>query len=84
MSFNNIVEELNRVPKKYIVIYDHIKSDNIFKKKIQEFYWKYFDGGEQYLTNIEWEKILINYNVIKRIQCGAIGTHVIKIILQKK
>jgi len=84
MSISNCIKELNRVAKKYIVVYDHIKEENFFWKKIQEFYWDKFDGGLQYNTEYEWEKILSSYNIIKSIRTGIIGKHVFKFIIEKK
>lgn len=78
------IREAIRVAKRQVVIYDHVKSENsAVVRALQEFYWHTFDGGHQYLTNREWEKVLKGRTITRTIHTGAIGKHVFKFVLEK-
>ncbi len=78
------LEEAMRVSGKYVIVYDHIKSDNFFIGSIQNIYWRIFDGGFHYLTSSQWDEVLDKFQIIKKIQTGGIGKHVIKFVLERK
>jgi len=77
-GFEDIIPEAMRVAKKTIIILDHIKSNQLFPSTIQSLYWKYFDGGCNYLTKQEWRRILAPLEIVKSVQTGGIFKHVIK------
>jgi len=77
-----VFEELARVTKKHIVVFDHLRSENFFKNIIQTLYWNIFDGGCNYLNNTEWKEIFKQFKVIKHISTGAIFGHVVKFVLE--
>ena len=72
------MDELIRVTKNHIIIYDHLLSDNKFASIIQLIYWKIMDGGCNYLTNAEWSKLLSSVSIVKRLRTGKIFGHVVK------
>lgn len=83
--FDIAIREAMRVAKRYVVIYDHVKSeDNAVVRAAQEIYWRLLDGGHQYLTAGEWTQVLRNLPVIREVRTGAIGKHVYKFVLEKK
>lgn len=78
------LNEAARVTKGELIIFDHIKSSNYFLGLIQSIYWNIFDGGTQYLTKNEWDIVLKDFIIIKRLRTGKIGLHVIKLVIIKK
>ena len=82
-DLEKILKEAFRVSKKYVVIYDHLKSKNKILGSIQSWYWNTFDGGFQYLDEDQWRKLLRNCKVKKKLITGSIGNHVVKYILTK-
>jgi len=82
-SFDTAIREALRVARKHVIIFDHVKSEKSFMGAVQQFYWKTFDGGHQYLTDKEWRALLNGLSVMRSIQTGAIGRHVFKFVLQK-
>lgn len=72
-----------RVARKYVVIYDHIKSNEPWMRMIQESYWRLFDGGAQYLDENAWKEALQGFRIVRMLRTGAIGRHVVKFILEK-
>lgn len=72
-----------RVARKYVVIYDHIKSSAPWMRMIQEYYWRIFDGGTHYLDEDAWKETLQGFRIIRMLRTGAIGKHVVKFILEK-
>lgn len=77
------LQECLRVSKKYVIIFDHVVSDNKFIAFLQNLYWNLFDGGFNYLTNSEWNKLLANCSIKKSLNTGLIFKHVYKILLEK-
>jgi ubiquinone/menaquinone biosynthesis C-methylase UbiE len=79
------LKEALRVAAKYVVVFDHISSDESpVMKAIQELYWRLFDGGHQYLGGAEWKVILDGLSVVRNLRTGAIGGHVCKFIIEKQ
>lgn len=82
-QFVDILKEASRVSKKYVVVFDHIKEKKrTFLSVFQDYYWKIFDGGYQYLDEDQWALVLREFNIIKKIRTGAIGSHVFKFIIK--
>ena len=77
---SQIVRELSRVTKEYVIIFDHLRSSNAIASAIQTTYWNVFDGGGRYLTQKEWGEVLSSYKILKRVRTGAIFGHVVKFI----
>jgi SAM-dependent methyltransferase len=83
-SFKSVIREAHRVAKEYVVIFDHIKATKTsFWRSVQEVYWRVMDGGSQYLDQAEWDQELIGFDVVCSSRTGAIGKHVLKIVLKK-
>ena len=74
----SVVHELTRVARRHIVIYDHLRAAPSFKRRIQDTYWKYFDGGENYLTAEEWGSVLADLSVRRSVRSGVLFGHVVK------
>lgn len=82
--FRVALNEAIRVSRKYVVVYDHIKSsESLVMRTLQQTYWKVLDGGHQYLTASEWALVLRDMMVIRAVHTGAIGKHVYKFVLEK-
>ena len=81
-----IVSELVRTTKETVIIFDHVKHQNKIKSAIQSIYWRIFDGGENYLTWEEWQRIFerSQLKIIKSEFSGLFFNHVFKVILQKE
>lgn len=84
-SPTKVLMEISRVSSNKVVIFDHIASDLPQIRKIQNFYWKVFDGGYNYLTKAEWEKAIdqAGLRIEKMITSGILFRHVVKLILTK-
>jgi ubiquinone/menaquinone biosynthesis C-methylase UbiE len=78
------LNEAARVTKGEIIIFDHIRSSNLIIGLIQMTYWKIMDGGTQYLTENEWDELLKDFIIIKKLRTGKIGLHVIKYVVIQK
>jgi len=73
-----VVDEMFRVARKWVVIFDHVKSANKSLASIQRLYWRHVDGGHHYLTHEEWQAALRDRYPIRSLQTGALGKHVVK------
>jgi SAM-dependent methyltransferase len=76
----SLIEELKRVTKNHIIIFDHVRSDNRIRNAIQSIYWKAMDGGCNYMTTDAWKESLSSLDVVRKIRTGAIFGHVVKFI----
>ena len=77
-----IFAELQRVTRKHIVVFDHLRAEKSVHQAIQTAYWNVFDGGCNYLTPTEWADVLKPFHVVKRQVTGAIFGHVVKFALE--
>jgi ubiquinone/menaquinone biosynthesis C-methylase UbiE len=75
-----LMSELLRVTRSYLIIFDHLRSDNPLADALQDTYWRVFDGGCNYMRWSQWEKFLTGTTVVKKIRTGAIFGHVIKMV----
>lgn len=77
--------EISRVSSGKVIIFDHIASDFPQRRKIQNFYWRVFDGGYNYLTKAEGEEAIdqAGLRIEKMITSGIFFRHVVKFILTK-
>ena len=82
-DLDKALQECLRVSKKYVIVFDHIVSNNKFIAYFQNLYWKLFDGGFNYLDSSEWIKLLTKCNVKKSLNTGLIFNHVYKVLLEK-
>ena len=78
------LSEAMRVSRKYVIVYDHIKSSGAIMGGLQQVYWNVLDGGHQYLNEAEWELVLEGLSVPRHVRTGAIGNHVYKFLIEKK
>jgi SAM-dependent methyltransferase len=76
-----VIEELMRVTRRHLVIYDHLRSDNALASLIQSIYWGTFDGGCNYMTRDQWSRTLVPLRKIREIQNGPFG-QVLRMILE--
>jgi len=82
-DFKKMIDEVLRVTKGEVIIFDHIVSNNPLKSFIQKTYLYKVDGGEFYPSRDCWDQILIGYKVKNTLITGAIFGHVIKVIISK-
>lgn len=75
-----IMRELLRVTRSHLVIFDHLRADNFITQRIQDLYWRVFDGGCNYMTRLEWEAFLAPVRTLHEVRTGAIFRHVLKIV----
>jgi SAM-dependent methyltransferase len=75
-----MMRELLRVTRSHIVIFDHLRADNRLLQRIQDTYWRLFDGGCNYMRWGEWEGFLKGATVVRKLQTGAIFGHVVKLV----
>lgn len=76
-----VIEELKRVTRKHLVIYDHLRSDNPLASFIQSVYWKSFDGGCNYMTRSEWQRALGSLSKTAETRNGPFG-QVLRMVLE--
>jgi ubiquinone/menaquinone biosynthesis C-methylase UbiE len=74
-----LMRELIRVTRSNIVIFDHLRADTPTISRIQDMYWRLFDGGCNYMQWHQWERYLESVNVDRKLQTGAIFGHVLKL-----
>lgn len=77
-----LINELKRVTRSHIVIFDHLAHTNPLPRAIQHLYWRNMDGGTHYLQEHRWDQLLSTFKIVKRIRTGAIFGHVIKMVVQ--
>ena len=75
-----LVDEMVRVTRSKLIILDHLRSERALPGTIQRTYWRFFDGGCNYLSQSQWEDLLQNLHIQKRVQTGAIFGHVVKFL----
>jgi ubiquinone/menaquinone biosynthesis C-methylase UbiE len=79
-EFDRVMDEVLRVTRGTVIIFDHLKSTNPVLGGIQQLYWDLADGGCAYQTQPEWERYLSGVRVERRVRTGAIFGHVVKYI----
>lgn len=79
-DLSKVFQELKRVARHHIVIFDHVRSDTAIVGGLQSLYWKIMDGGCNYLTQAEWDHFLSSFRIEKKIQTGMIFRHVVKYV----
>jgi ubiquinone/menaquinone biosynthesis C-methylase UbiE len=65
-----IFNEIARVAKRYIVMYEPEQSIDIIKRLIKTTWWALSDGGCSYYTRHEWDQILYGYKRLKELHTG--------------
>lgn len=75
------IQELVRVTRKHLVIYDHLRSDSPLVSGLQGLYWGVFDGGHNYMTRSEWRRCLGSLHTVREIRSGPFG-QILRIILE--
>ncbi len=78
---SRVINELNRVTRRHLVIYDHLRSDNLLASFIQSVYWGTFDGGCNYMTRKEWRRVLGSLRQTAETRNGPFG-QVLRMILE--
>ena len=76
----NVLVELIRVTRDYLIIFDHLKSDHSFLSWIQLAYWDLMDGGCNYLSKSDWLDCLKPVKIVTEIRTGLIFGHVLKLV----
>jgi len=76
----DLIAEFGRVARSTVLIYDHVRHDQPRKRWVQDLYWRFFDGGCNYLDAAGWKRALEGFTVRDRVQTGAIFAHVIKFV----
>ncbi len=77
----SVIEELMRVTRHHLVIYDHLRSDNFFASLLQSAYWNTFDGGCNYMTRHRWNQLLAPLHQIGEVRNGPFG-QVLRMMLE--
>ncbi len=60
-----IIDEVLRVTKEKLVLIDRMQSEKGFPRWVKTFWWKISDGGSNYYTKKDWERILKDMDVIE-------------------
>lgn len=81
-SWGEAIKEANRVARKGIIIYDHVKSEFPLISFLQMAYWKIFDGGHTYPREKEWKKALKLFKIKKYYRLGSLFKHICFFYLQ--
>lgn len=78
------IQEIKRVTKHYIIIYDHKLNDQIFKRIIQRIYWTIFDSGRQYNTIKEWHTLFEDFEIMDERYMGGLFDNISQFVLKIK
>lgn len=76
-----LLTEVARVTRQYLVIFDHVRSDVPWQRAIQTTYWQSFDSGHHYNTMGEWDELLRPYKVAAFHRTGRMFGNICQIIL---
>lgn len=76
-----LLTEVARVTRNYLIIFDHVRSDVPWQRSIQMTYWKSFDSGHHYNTRGEWDELLRPYHVAAFHRTGRMFGNICQIIL---
>jgi SAM-dependent methyltransferase len=76
-----VIEELVRVTRRHLVIYDHLRSDGFLVSLLQSAYWNTFDGGCNYMTREQWTRALGPLRQIRETRNGPFG-QVLRMLLE--
>jgi len=77
-----VFAEMRRVARSHVVIYDHVRSVRRSQRALQDFYWRRFDGGTNYLTWREWEDALYGHEISRVRRSGILFNHVVKMAVR--
>ena len=78
---SELLAEVVRVSRDYLIIFDHVRSDVPWQQSIQMTYWKSFDSGHHYNTRGEWDELLRPYRVVAFHRTGRMFGNICQIIL---
>ena len=78
---SELLAEVARVTREYLIIFDHVCSDVPWQRNIQMTYWKSFDSGHHYNTRGEWDELLRPYRVAAFHRTGHMFGNICQIIL---
>jgi len=78
-----VIDEMFRVARDSVIIFDHVVNKNVIIAKIQKLYWRFFDGGFHYQNEKQWATALNGRSLVRSLRTGAIGKHVIKVAYAK-
>lgn len=78
-----VIDEMFRVARNTVIIFDHIRSDSLIVGRLQMLYWRFVDGGYHYQTELQWSRSLRDRVPIASLRTGALGKHVIKMAFRK-
>jgi SAM-dependent methyltransferase len=78
-----VIDEMFRVARDSVIIFDHVVNKNVIIAKIQKLYWRFFDGGFHYQNEKQWAAALNGRSLVRSLRTGAIGKHVIKVAYAK-
>jgi len=76
-----LLREVARVARGYMIIFDHVRSDVPWQRIVQTTYWNTFDSGHHYNTMTEWDELLRPYRVVTFRRTGRMFGNVCQIIL---
>lgn len=75
-QWHDCLNEVKRVTRDKIIIYDHVKNDFKILRFIQLLYWRIFDGGLTYPLEKEWKLNLKTFRIKKYLRLGSLFNHI--------
>jgi SAM-dependent methyltransferase len=81
-DLGRVIDEFTRVARSHVVIFDHLRSEQYGKQRVQGLYWRVFDGGFRYLTAPEWDALLARFAGVRRARSGILFGHVVKFVCE--
>lgn len=76
-----LLAEVARVTRNYLIIFDHVRSDVPWQRNIQSTYWQMFDSGHHYNLRSEWDHLLQPYRVATFHQTGRMFGNICQIVV---
>ncbi len=81
-EMDRAMQEVKRVTRHHVIIYDHKLNNQIFKSMIQRLYWTTFDSGKKYNTIKEWRQLLDGFDILEERYTGGLFENISQFILQ--
>ncbi len=67
-----VLLEAARVARRYVLVFDHTRSDVAWQRRVQQAYWDAFDGGDLYRSQSEWDALWRGYEVQEQRRLGRL------------
>jgi ubiquinone/menaquinone biosynthesis C-methylase UbiE len=78
------MQEVKRVTRHHVIIYDHKLNNQIVKSMVQRIYWTIFDSGKKYNTTKEWHSLFEDFEIVEERYTGGLFENISQFVLKIK